>query len=127
MRVVRGSHFWQLGSFIDIRWFIRLDTEITGGEILVAFWPKHGLRSDLRVPNLKNFPGGACPPVASFPGSRAGEEEREPGHRYKTRVLYLWPGTHCSRMRQVPLVTCILLRCTKITVNSSYLLKGHTA
>ena len=37
------------------------------------------------------------------------------------------PGTHCSRMRQVPLVTCILLRCTKITVNSTYLLKGHTA
>ena len=33
-----------------------------------------------------------------------GEEERE-------------PGTHCSRMRQVPLVTCILLRYTKITVN----------
>ena len=41
--------------------FIRLDTETTGGEILVAFWPKHGLRSDLRMPNLKNFPGGACP------------------------------------------------------------------
>ena len=52
--------------------------------------------------------------LASFPGSRAGEEERE-------------PGTHCSRMRQVPLVTCTLLRCTKITVNSAYLLKGHTA
>ena len=42
--------------------------------------------------------------LASFPGSCAGEEERE-------------PGTHCSRMRQVPLVTCILLRYTKITVN----------
>ena len=52
--------------------------------------------------------------LASFPGSRAGEEERE-------------PGTHCSRMCQVPLVTCILLCCTKITVNSAYLLKGHTA
>ena len=52
--------------------------------------------------------------VASFPGSRAGEEERE-------------PGTHCSRMRQVPLVTCILLRYTKITVNSAYPLKGCTA
>ena len=36
-----------------------LATETTGGEILVAFWLKHGLRSDLRVPN---FPGGACPP-----------------------------------------------------------------
>ena len=42
--------------------------------------------------------------LASFPGSCAGEEEKE-------------PGTHCSRMRQVPLVTCILLRYTKITVN----------
>ena len=30
-------------------------------------------------------------------------------------------------MRQVPLVTCILLHCTKITVNSVYLLKGCTA
>ena len=30
-------------------------------------------------------------------------------------------------MRQVPFVTCILLRCTKITVNSAYLLKGRTA
>ena len=38
--------------------------------------------------------------LASFPGSCAGEEEKE-------------PGTHCSRMRQVPLVTCILLRYTK--------------
>jgi len=51
---------------------------------------------------------------ASFPGSRAGEEER-------------WPGTQCSRKRQFPLVTCILLRCTKITVNSAHMLKGHTA
>ena len=42
--------------------------------------------------------------LASFPGSCAGEEERE-------------PGIHCSRMRQVPLVTCTLLRYTKITVN----------
>ena len=32
--------------------------------------------------------------LASFPGSRAGEEERE-------------PGTHCLHMRQVPLVTCM--------------------
>ena len=52
--------------------------------------------------------------IASFPGFHAGEEERE-------------PGTHCSCMRQVPLVTCILLHCNKITVNSAYLLKGHTA
>ena len=38
-----------------------LAAETTGGEILVAFWPKHGLRSNLRVPNFKDFPGGACP------------------------------------------------------------------
>ena len=37
--------------------------------------------------------------VVSFPGSCVGEEE------------------HCSRMHQIPLVTCILLRYTKITVN----------
>ena len=48
-------------SFLAAR-FIRLDTETTGGEILVAFWPKHGLRSDLRVPNLKFFSGGSMPP-----------------------------------------------------------------
>ena len=49
--------------------------------------------------------------IASFPGSCVGEEERE-------------PDTHCLRMRQVPLVTCILLCNTKISV---YLLKGRTA
>ena len=51
MRVVRGGHFWQ---FVLIA---SLATETTDG----LFWPKHGLRNDLRVPNLKNFPGGACP------------------------------------------------------------------
>ena len=55
MCVVRGGHFWQLGSIAS------LATETAGGVILVAFWSKHGLRSDLRVPNLKIFPGGACP------------------------------------------------------------------
>ena len=50
--------------------------------------------------------------VASFPGSCAGEEERE-------------PGTHCLCMRQVPLVTCILLRYTlKLQSISAYLLKA---
>ena len=34
--------------------------------------------------------------LASFPGSRVEEEERE-------------PGTHCSHMHQVILITCILL------------------
>ena len=52
MRVVHGGHFWQLGSIAS------LATETTGGVILV---PKHGLRSDLRVPNFKNFHRGACP------------------------------------------------------------------
>ena len=55
MRVVRSGHSWQLGSIAS------LARETTGGEILVAVWPKHGLRSNLRVPNLKYFPGGACP------------------------------------------------------------------
>ena len=38
MRVVRGGHFWQFGSIAS------LATEITDGEILVAFlaqtWPQ---------------------------------------------------------------------------------------
>ena len=55
MHIVRGCHFWQLGSIAS------LAGETTGWEILVAVWPKHGLRSNLRVPNLKIFPGGACP------------------------------------------------------------------
>ena len=55
MRVVRGGYFWQLVSVTS------LATETTVAVILVAFWPKHGLRSGLRVPNFKNFPGGTCP------------------------------------------------------------------
>ena len=55
MCVVQGGHFWQLGSIVS------LATETTGGVILVAFCPKHGLRSDLKVPNFKNFPGGSMP------------------------------------------------------------------
>ena len=46
MRVMRGGHFWQFGLIAS------LTTETTDGETLVAFWPKHGLRSDLRVTNL---------------------------------------------------------------------------
>ena len=38
-----GGHFWQLAS---------LATETRSGVILVAFWPKRGLRSYLRVPNF---------------------------------------------------------------------------
>ena len=55
MRVVRGGHFWQFGSIAS------LPTETTDGEILAAFLAQQSLRSDLRVPNLKNFPGGAGP------------------------------------------------------------------
>ena len=55
---MRGVYFWQLGSITS------LATETRGGVILVAFWPKRGLRNDLRVPNFKNFPGGACPQTA---------------------------------------------------------------
>ena len=66
MRVVCGGHFWQFAS---------LAAETTDGEILSSYyfdrfssyrwggsssfcWPKHGLKSDLRVANFK---GGACP------------------------------------------------------------------
>ena len=47
--------------------------------------------------------------LASFPGSRVGEEES------------------CAHMHQVDLVTCILLRYTKLTEISVHLPKGHTA
>ena len=41
-----------------------MNGDTTGGEILVAVWPKHGLRSDLRVPNLKykKISWGSLPP-----------------------------------------------------------------
>ena len=42
MRIMRGGHFWQLGSIAS------LARETTGGEILEAVWPKHGLRSNLK-------------------------------------------------------------------------------
>ena len=60
MRIMRGG-------LILAAQFIRLAIETTVGEVLVAFWPKHGLRSNLRAPNFKNFPGEACPqtPLAS--------------------------------------------------------------
>ena len=54
MRVVQGS-------LILAARFIRLAIETTGGEVVVAFWPKHGLRSDLRVPNFKIFLGEHAP------------------------------------------------------------------
>ena len=55
MCVVHGGYFRQLGSIAS------LATETTGGVILVAFWSKHGLRSNLRVPNFKNFLGEHAP------------------------------------------------------------------
>ena len=39
MRIVRGGYFWQLGAIASL----------TGWVILVAFWPKQDLRSNLRV------------------------------------------------------------------------------
>ena len=44
--IVHSGHFWQLGSIAS------LATDPTGSEIIVAFWLKHGLRSDLRVQNF---------------------------------------------------------------------------
>ena len=60
MHVVRGCHFWQLGSIAS------LAGETTGWEILVAVWPKHGLRSNLRVPNFKFFLGEPAPRPSSL-------------------------------------------------------------
>ena len=45
MGVVHSGHFWQLSLIIS------LATATTGGEILVTFWPKHGLR----VPKLIRY------------------------------------------------------------------------
>ena len=56
MGIVPSGHFWQLSSIAS------LATETTGGEILAAFWPKHGLRSHLRVPNLKRISCENMPP-----------------------------------------------------------------
>ena len=56
MGVLRSGYFWQFGSIAS------LAIETIGGEILVAFWPKHGLRSDLRVANLIFFSWGSMPP-----------------------------------------------------------------
>ena len=43
------------GSSVQSLLKASLAAETTGGEILVAFWPKHGLKSDLRVPNFKKI------------------------------------------------------------------------
>ena len=56
MLIVHGDDSWQLGSIAS------LARETMGGEILVAVWPKHDLRSDLRVPNLRKISGGNLAP-----------------------------------------------------------------
>ena len=84
------------------------------GYLLSRFYGSLHLPCDRSTPHLPSYPPyvlSVLPfllffffsslPLALFPGSCAGEEERE-------------PGTHCSHMRQVPLVTCILLSYTKI-------------
>ena len=53
--------FRQLGSITSKA---SLAAETTGGKMLVAFWPKHDLRINLRVPNFKYFPRGAYTPRA---------------------------------------------------------------
>ena len=75
MGVVRSGHFWQLGSIAS------LATETTGGEILAAFWPKHGLRSDLRVPNFRDFSWGSSPqtPLPYSPNTRTSLKQLAPG------------------------------------------------
>ena len=51
-------------------------------------------------------------------GTRTGMDELSlvPGAERRGKRA---PGVHCSRMRQVSMVTCILLRYTKITTNFS--------
>ena len=44
------------GSSVQLLQKASLAAETAGGEILVAFWPKHDLRSNLRVPNLSMPP-----------------------------------------------------------------------
>ena len=58
MRIVCGSHFWQLGSVAS------LATETTGdsSSILAQTWPQ----SDLRVPNFKFFLGSMPPDPPSL-------------------------------------------------------------
>ena len=68
----------------------------------------------VRVEGTRHFETLALSRLALFPGSCVGEEERE-------------PGTHCSHMCQVPLVTCILLRYTKVTINFCLPAEGRTA
>ena len=86
MRVMRGGHFWQFGSIAS------LATESTDGEI---FWPKHGLRSDLRVTNLKNFPGGACPQTPLAYSQLSAWNGR-------TSIKYLAPALYRSLVASFP-------------------------
>ena len=51
MHVVRGSHFWQLGSVGSVA------TETKGGVILVSFWSKHGSEAISGCLILKIFLG----------------------------------------------------------------------
>ena len=55
MCVVRGGHFWQLGSIAS------LATETTGGVILVSFWSKHGSEAISECLILKLFLGEHAP------------------------------------------------------------------
>ena len=87
MRIVCGGHFWHLGSIAS------LATETTGGVILVAFWPKHGLRIDLRVPIWKFF-GGEMPPDPPslqwpYQSKTAGSS---PAQGYLSKAMYMAPN-----------------------------------
>ena len=55
------------------------------GEILVAFWPKHDLKSNLKVRNFKNFPWGACPQTLKW--------TQWP---YQSNIASSGPGLSCS-------------------------------
>ena len=120
MGIICSHHFWQIGSITS------LATETTGREILVAFWPKHGLRSDLRVPNLKMFHGGACPqtPLAySHLSTCNGHTSLKAGsgHAHRSQLLYMAIPRHHHRLgRRLMYYCCLHLSCVgaKNTVQS---------
>ena len=61
VRVGNARVRWQFQAarFNHFRW-LSMAAEITGGQILVAFLPKHGLRSNSECLILKIFLWGAC-------------------------------------------------------------------
>ena len=101
--------FDRLSSYRNYRW---------GDSRLVTFWPKHGLRSDLRVPNFKYFPGGACPQIplaCSHLSARNG----------RTSLKYLAPALQFMKKQDIQTFSILLVphgsvSSTFLTVNANF-------